>query len=345
MSESLEQQAHSLKNMLISSAALVIVIAGMMAAAPIIVPALLAVFIAIICAPGLSWLEKKKVPKAFAFIIVLGIVIAILTGVGAVVGTSINNFTEKMPEYQEKLTRLIDSGSKLAEKYDIPANKFSKSQLLQNFDPGTVMEFAQTMLAGLGGLLSQTMLIFITVAFILFETSTFQRKLSKISKTENENIDAANIFTAKIKRYLAIKTITSFATALIVTAGLLIIGVDYPFLWGMLTFFLNFIPSIGAILASIPVLLLSMIQFGFLTTLWIAIGYTAVNILIGNVIEPRFMGKGLGLSPLVVFLSLIFWGWVFGPIGMFLSVPLTMTAKIAFDSRDETKWLGIILGP
>jgi predicted PurR-regulated permease PerM len=342
MSDSVEVQGQSFKNMLVSMAAFIIIIAGMVAAKAIIIPALLSAFIAIVCSPALFWLERKRVPKVLAFIMVLFVVVAILSGVGAVVGNSINDFTENLPKYQEKLQDLTDAGFKFAEKYKIP---LSKDQILKNFDPGTIMGFAGTMIGGLGGLLSQMMLIFITVAFILFETSTFARKLKHIHLVEGESPYGSNIFTGKIKRYLAIKTLTSLATAIIVSVGLLLVGVDYPFLWGMLAFFLNFIPSIGAILAAVPVLLLTLIQFGPVMTLWVAVGYTIINIAIGNFIEPRFMGKELGLSPLVVFLSLMFWGWVLGPVGMFLSVPLTMTAKLAFDSREETKWLGILLGP
>jgi len=342
MSDSIEVQGQSFKNMLTSLAAFIIIIAGMIAAQSIIVPTLLSAFIAIICSPALFWLEHKKVPKLIAFILVLCVVIAILFGVGAVVGNSVNDFTHNLPKYQEKLQTLTDSGFKFAEKYKLP---ISKEQILNNFDPGTILGFAGNMIGGLGGLLSQMMLIFITVAFILFETSTFSRKLKHINLVEGESGTGSNIFTSKIKRYLAIKTLTSLATAIIVSLGLLAVGVDYPFLWGMLAFFLNFIPSIGAILAAVPVLLLTLIQFGVMMTLWIGIGYTIVNIAIGNFIEPRFMGKELGLSPLVVFLSLVFWGWVLGPVGMFLSVPLTMTAKLAFDSREETKWIGILLGP
>ena len=136
-------------------------------------------------------------------------------------------------------------------------------------------------------------------------------------------MEPSEYFLRKIKRYLVIKTITSFATALIVAVGLKIVGVHYPWLWGMLAFFLNFIPSIGSILAAIPVLLLTMIQFGVGMTIGVGLAYALVNMA----------------------MSLIFWGWILGPIGMFLSVPLTMAAKIAFDSREDTKWLGVLLGP
>jgi predicted PurR-regulated permease PerM len=208
-------------------------------------------------------------------------------------------------------------------------------------------KFIGGMIGNIGAMLSKTLLIFITTAFIIFETSSFPGKLEKIQLHTGaaQPEKRPNVFVSKIKRYLAIKTITSFITGLIVAFGLLFVGVDYPFLWGMIAFFLNFIPSIGAIIAAIPVLLLTLIQFGWMTTIWVGVGYTAVNIAIGNFIEPNFMGKELGLSPLVVFLSLVFWGWVLGPVGMLLSVPLTMTAKIACDSRKETRWIGVLLGP
>ncbi|MBA7685918.1 AI-2 transport protein TqsA [subsurface metagenome] len=144
---------------------------------------------------------------------------------------------------------------------------------------------------------------------------------------------------------MAIKTLVSLATGVLVTIWIAIIGVDYPLLWGLLAFALNYVPNIGSIIAAIPVVLLATIQLGIIQAVAVAIGYLAVNLVMGNVIEPRFMGRGLGLSTLVVFLSLIFWGWILGPVGMLLSVPLTITAKIALDSSEETRWIGVLLGP
>ena len=121
-------------------------------------------------------------------------------------------------------------------------------------------------------------------------------------------------------------------------------GVDYPLLWAVLAFALNYIPTIGSIIALIPPLLLTIIQLGFINAMIVLLGYLVINTIMGNILEPKFMGKGLGLSTLVVFISLLFWGWVLGPIGMLLSVPLTITIKIALDSSDETRWLAILLG-
>ena len=149
----------------------------------------------------------------------------------------------------------------------------------------------------------------------------------------------------KIRHYLAIKAITSLITGGLVSTILVLIGVDYPFLWGVLAFLLNFIPSIGSLIAAIPALLLALVQLGFGAFAWTALGYFIINNVIGNFVEPKLMGKMLGLSTFVTFASLIGWGFIFGPIGMFLSVPLTMTIKIALDTSEKTRWLGVLLGP
>ena len=151
-------------------------------------------------------------------------------------------------------------------------------------------------------------------------------------------------FINNVKHYMAIKTVVSLATGIVIAIWLAVIGVDFPVLWGLLAFFLNYVPNIGSIIAAIPAVLLATLQLGIVQALTAAAGYIVVNMVVGGVIEPRFMGRGLGLSTLVVFLSLIFWGWVLGPVGMLLSVPLTMTIKIALNSSEDTRWLAVLLG-
>ncbi|NOY76075.1 MAG: AI-2E family transporter [Kiritimatiellaeota bacterium] len=343
-----ESQTSGMFHFLLGLAAFVVIVAGMHQAQTIIVPFLLSVFIAIISTPVLFFLEKRGVPKLVSFLIVLLGVIVCIAGIVLVIGASASSFMKNLPEYQEKLNDLLISAIQWARAHKIPV---SQSKILENLDPALLMGWVGSLIGGIGAMLSKGLLIFITTAFIIFETSTFPDKVEKfrLKKSEDDEDEPVkrkpNVFITKIKHYLAIKTATSLLTAVLVAVGLLAVGVDYPFLWGLLAFFLNFIPSIGAILAAIPVLLLTLIQFGVWTTLWVGVGYTALNIFIGNFVEPNYMGKELGLSPLVVFLSLVFWGWLLGPIGMLLSVPLTMTAKIACDSRKETKWIGVLLGP
>jgi AI-2 transport protein TqsA len=187
-------------------------------------------------------------------------------------------------------------------------------------------------------------LILLTVIFILLEASSISAKIRAISGSTGESESQFDKFIKNINRYMAIKTVTSLGTGICVAIWLKILGVNYPLLWGFLAFLLNYVPSIGSILAMVPAVLLAFIQMGGTKALFTVLGYLVINILIGSIIEPRVMGRGLGLSTLVVFLSLIFWGWVLGPVGMLMSVPLTMTVKIALDSSEGTHWAGILLG-
>ena len=176
------------------------------------------------------------------------------------------------------------------------------------------------------------------------EAGGFSNKIKKAFPNSNDVFVPIQSFFDGFNRYLAIKTATSILTGILIFLWLLTFGIDFPILWGLLAFMLNFVPNVGSILAAIPAVLLAIIQFGFFKALLVVIGFLIVNIGLGGLLEPRFLGKGLGLSPLVVFISLIFWGWVLGPVGMLLSVPLTMILKIALENSPNTKWIAILIG-
>jgi predicted PurR-regulated permease PerM len=141
-----------------------------------------------------------------------------------------------------------------------------------------------------------------------------------------------------------IKTVMSLLTGILIACWLWLFGVPYAGLWGMLAFLLNYIPNIGSIIAAIPAVMVAWLDLGLLVSVAASIGYIVVNMGVGNILEPRVLGRGMGLSALVVFCSMIFWGWALGPIGMLLSVPLTMTARVAFEGFEDTRWLGTLLG-
>jgi len=326
---------------LISAACFVIVVAGMKAATPILIPFILAMFIAIICAPVLYWLQRKRVPNGLAVLIVVLGIIGLTSLTGYFVGSSINNFTHSLPGYMERLQGIQASVVTWLEGMNIDLNR----ELLQeHFNPGVALQMSANMLTGLGGMATNMFMILLTVVFILLEAAGFRAKFQAAMANPEQALANFSEFTESVNRYLAIKSAMSLATGLVITIWLAILGVDYPVLWGLIAFFLNFVPNIGSIIAAIPAVLLALVQFGIGRTIVVAIGYLVVNILVGSIIEPRFMGQGLGLSTLVVFLSLIFWGWVLGPVGMLLSVPLTMIVKIALGSFEDTRWIAIILG-
>ena len=326
---------------LITAASFVIVVAGMQAAGFILVSFILSAFIAVICSSPLFWLQRKGIPTGLAVLIVLAGVMVIVLVMAALVGTSLKDFSLALPSYQAHLRKeaaglLAWLGSKGIDIYD--------RGLLKYCDPGKAMQLVASMLTGLGGVFTNVFLIVLTVIFILLEASSFPTKLCAAFGDEKSSFSDFSKIISGIKRYVAIKTLTSLATGILIAICLAVIGVDYPMLWGLLAFLLNYVPSIGSIIAAVPAVLLAFTQLGMVHALFAILGYLVVNGVIGSVIEPRVMGRGVGLSTLVVFISLVFWGWVLGPVGMLVSVPLTMILKIALESYEDTRWIGILLG-
>jgi predicted PurR-regulated permease PerM len=327
--------------LLITTAAFIIVIAGMRAAQPILVPFLLSVFIAIICSPMLFWLSRKGLPTFLSLVLVITCILFTGILIGALIGTSIYDFSQSLPFYQKQLAEKTSDIISFLNRFDI---KISNKMLMKYIDPSAAMGMVSKILTGLGNVLSNTFLIMLTVIFILLEASGFPAKLHSAFSKKGHSIENFEKFINNVNRYMALKTWISLGTGIMVPVSLLILGVDYPLLWGVIAFMFNYIPNIGSIIAAVPAVLLALVQHGVTTALLAGCGYLVLNIVIGSVIEPRFMGRGLGLSTLVVFLSLVFWGWVLGPVGMLLSIPLTMTVKIALSSSKETLWLNTLLG-
>ncbi len=326
---------------LVTLAAIVILIAGMKAAASLFVLLLLAVFIAIICLPALHFLMQHRFPPSLAiFTVTAGLICASIL-VGMFAGSSVADFSRNMPMYQERLQGqmaallvwLSDHGMQL-----------SGQALLQQLDPSMAMGFAGKILASFGNALANTLLIILAVIFLLFEAIALPHKWAIMNEHAPKAAQFSQ-FLASVNRYLVIKTWVSLGTGLLVYLMLTLLGVDYPLLWGLLAFLFNYVPSIGSIIAAVPAVLLALVQLGPDIALYVGGGYLLINIIIGNAIEPRFMGRGVGLSTLVVFLSLLIWGWVLGPVGMLLSIPLTMILKLALESNPETVWIATLIGP
>lgn len=341
MSNQLEHSARGSSQIIFLLAALIIIAAGLKSAQEIMVPFLLAAFIATIAATPMFWIRAKGVPAGIALaLVVVGIFIALLL-IGAVATQSTSAFIAKLPFYQDRLVSIQGDLVVALEGFGIPVDL---SKLLEGFSLSSALKFAGSTLASLGNLLSNGFLIILTVIFILAEATSFYPKLNSVLTNPQRDLVYFTRFASNMNRYVALKTSMSLLTGLLVTVALWILDIDFPILWGLLAFLLNFIPTIGSIFAAIPPLLLALIQHSPSAAGAVALVFFLINMGVGNVLEPRYMGKGLDLSTLVVFLSLIFWGWILGTVGMFLSVPLTMTGKIAMEANPRTVWLARLLG-
>lgn len=322
-------------------ASLIIIIAGLMYAAAIATPFFMALFISVVCAQPVIWLQSKKVPQWLAVTIVLFGIIGIFVGFGELIANSLSSFSEDAPKYEENLNAIGKSIFDFFHQYGINLNYKETSKL---FDPTKVMSFTATALGQLGTFMGNAFTIFFLALFLLLEIDDLQIKTSAIVKDSNLSLGYISSIIKNIRHYLSIKTLTSLLTGLPIWICLTIIGVDYAIIWALIAFLLNYIPNIGSIIAAVPAVLFALVQLGFGGALWTTASFLAVNMFVGSVLEPKMMGQGLGLSTYVVFLSLIFWGFIMGTVGMFLSVPLTMAIKIILEQNPRTKWIAILLG-
>lgn len=320
----------------------VIIVAGMKAAASLVVPFLLASFITIITSPPFLWLRKKNVPKGLALLLIILIFLSMVFLIGVLIGTSIDDFSSNLPFYEVRLKS--QSEEMLAWLIDKNLVK-PDFELFKTINPSSVLQIVGETLNQISGIFADGFLILFTVIFMLLEITSLPKKLKKVFIKPDESMILVNTVYQKINKYIGIKTLLGLGTGILAYFFLLIVGVDYPLLWAVLAFVLYFIPTIGSMVALIPPVLLTVIQLGFGQAIIVLFGFIIINTIIGNILEPRFMGRGLELSTLVVFLSLIFWGWILGPVGMLLSVPLTITIKIALESSEETRWVAVMLGP
>lgn len=326
--------------LLLTAAGIVVVIAGLRAAGQLILPLLVATFLATISLPLMAWLQRKGLHRIGAVLCAILANAAVLAVLIILVGTSINEFTEATPRYQARLhvlaTRTLEWLE--ARRVEIP-----RSVYLDLVNPAAILDLVRTSLTAAAAVLSNVFVVLLTLVFILFEAAGLPGKLQAAFGPDPRHAQRLAAVTREVQHYLALKTLLSLATGVLVGVWVAILGVDFALLWGFVAFALNYIPNLGSILAAVPPILLAMVQFGPGHAVVVALGYLAVNVIIGNFVEPYLMGRRLGLSTLVVFLSLIFWGWVWGPVGMLLSVPLTMIVKIMLERSEEFRWLAVLL--
>lgn len=327
---------------LVVAGSFVIVVAGMQAASSLVTPFLLAAFIAVIAAPPMFYLKQRGAPTWLALLAVSAIIVAIGSLIVAVVSGSLGAFTANLPEYQEKLKALTLQFITWLEAIGV---EVPRAALTTYLDASKAMKMAGVLLGGLGDMLTNAFLILLTVVFMLLEASSLPAKLRAGLAAPDSFMERLQSVLDNINRYMIIKTLMSLLTGALVWLWLWYLGLDFAPLWALLAFLFNYVPTIGSIIAAVPAVLLALVQLDPQSAIWVALGFLVVNTVVGNVLEPRYMGKGLGLSTLVVFISLVFWGWVLGSVGMFLSVPLTMVLKIALDANPQTRPIAIFLGP
>lgn len=402
---------------LVYSASFVIVIAGLQAAASILVPVLLAVFIAIVLTPAYFVLQRHMNPTISLTVLIFGLIVASF-GMVALVKTSIDDFTKNQGTYAANLDQHAESIAALFEKLTgsskdtndgpesdskpvaaevenqktnsvstnlVPSNNLvaiahepaistasstvteiipapSKSGTPQKTDSNfigkvrtfltensqAVLDYAGAAAGTVGALLGNAFLIVMIAIFLLLEAAFLPKKIRNLPGMNDETWNRLTAAVTGVRHYTELKTLLSLLTGFLCWLMLVILGVEYAILFGLLAFILNYVPNIGSLIAAVPAVLIAWLgspaETAVTQALIVTAGYITINTVVGNVLEPKILDKGLGLSASIIVVTMVFWGWVLGPVGMLLSVPLTMIAKIALEASNDTQWIGAMMG-
>ncbi len=326
-------------------AALVVIVAGLRAAESILIPMLLAVFLVVLSHPLLAALLRRGVRPSLAMAATVAAAIAVLTVLGLIINGAVSGFLATAPRYQELLVAKTQGWLETAREHAVLARWLAA----ESFDFSPVLDLAGGIVSGtVRGLASFVSLLSITLVamvFMLAESLGLSDKLRRAFGERPGVLSHVASITKSTQRYVAVKTLVSALVGLSVGILTAALGIEFPVVWAVIAFFLHYIPNFGAFAAAVPTVLVALAQYGWGRAFLVALGYLVIGSVFGNIVEPTLLGRRVGLSPLAVLLSLVFWGWVWGPIGMILSVPLTVILKITFEHTERLQWVAILLGP
>ena len=323
-------------------AAATIVVYGMKAAASLLVPLLFAALIAAATTPVVALLTRKGIPQFIAVAVTVVVVLGGLAGIGALVSVAGSDVTQTLPKLEATAI-----GAQRGFVVWLQRNGLVRlAASAATFDAREIVGSAvKSLMLEVPGLLSSFGVVLFVVIFILLETTTFRRKLRRALQWFPERFEDIQQTIGEVQKYLFVKTAVSVATGLLCATWCIAVGLGHPVLWGLLAFLLNFVPVFGSVVITLVATLAGFAELGFAGGLGVFAGFFVVNNAIGNIIEPRVLGRALGLSPLVIIVSIVVWGWVLGPVGALLSVPLTMVGKIVLAHTEDLRWVSILLGP
>ena len=339
-------------NILIVLACLVILVEGLKASAGFFVPILLAFFIATVSFPITNWLRVHGVPRFFAVLVTVLVDFAFLTGVVIFGFTLISQLQEKWhTEYAANFSSWATENSNLAgerlESWGVQGAKENFNTMVgekvADLDYIALLNISKDFLGEIASFLATSFIVILITVFMLNEARMFAKRFEAVFEARGPNFQRLMSAARDIQRYLGIKTLVSIVTGVLAGLTCKLMDLDFALLWGILAFCLNYIPAIGSVVAGIPPVMLALVTGDTSDALWVATGYLLINMFLGNFIEPMMLGRRFGMSTLVVLLSVLFWGWVWGPAGMLLAVPLTMVIKVGLDNSEDFRWISIAI--
>ena len=320
-------------------AATVVVFVGMRLAAPILDPLLFAVVLALLFSPMYGWLIRHRIPTPLALVIMLVGLTLLFAAIALLLGVSIARFSGEIGSYTSKLNDQLGNIQNLTNSLGV-----TKADLHKALSPSALTGAIGAVLGGVADFLSNLFLILVIVLFLLAEGPAMMNRLRASTGPEHPQVARLTVFGRNVVRQLGLRAIVNLATATGVVVLLLVLRVDFPLMWGILTFFLSFIPWIGLPLAVAPAVVLALAEHGLTNAILVILGVIVINVLAENALSPMLMGRGLSISPTVLFIGFIFWAWLLGGPGAFLAAPLTIFLILMLDTFPETRWLANVMG-
>lgn len=332
-----------LTRLLIISASTVVVIGGLKLASSVLTSIFLALLIAISVMPLINWLKRHKLPGWLAMVVIVLAVFVFVTFIIGVVVVSAGQLDENLPIYQNRVAEIKGDISQRLDSFGIDAGDVLN---LDIFEPNRLIDATASIAVSVASAMSDWLFVLVIAVFIMIEAAGYPAKLLDAVRAGSPLPERLISLNRDIRSYVLITAWLGLLVAILNTILLFALGVDYPILWGVLAFLFSFIPVVGFIIALIPPVVLALLESGWTEALIVLAGYLIINNLVDNVLKPKIIGQGLNLSPLVIILSLFFWGWVFGAVGAILAVPLTMTVKkIVLEGSEDSRWLAIMMEP
>jgi len=317
----------------------VVVLVGVRLAAPVLNPIFFAVVLSLLFGPIYAWLGRRGLPKPVALVVMLFGMTLLFAVIFYVLGASIARFSAGIGSYSPELGRRLAAIQVLVDRIGL-----ANVNLRDVVEPRVLTGAVGVVLSGIAGFLSNLFLILMIVLFLLAEGPALMERLRASAGKDHPQVERLAFVGRGVVRQFGLRAILNLVTAVGFTVLLLVLGVDFALMWGILTFFLSFVPYIGLVLAAAPPVLLALAEFGLGRALLVIAGVTVVNILAENVLSPMMMSRGLSISPTVVFLSFVFWAWLLGGPGAFLALPMTLFVAVMLDTFPETRWLANVVG-
>lgn len=320
-------------------AATVVVLVGIRLGAPVLNPIFFAIVLTLLVSPVYSWLLRRGLPTSLSLVLMLVLLIILFTGLFFILGASIAAFSDRVGFYVSQLNVELDNLDALLERLGL-----SNVNLQDVVKPSALAGAFGVILSGISGFLSNLFLILMIMLFLLGEGPAMMNRLRASASRDNPQVARLAAVGQSVVLQFGLRAIVNLVTGAGVTVLLWVLGVDFAILWGILTFFLSFVPYIGLVLAVTPAVVLALAEFGVTRAVLVIAGVVLINILAENVLSPMMMGRGLNISPTIVFLSFVFWAWLLGGPGAFLALPITLFVAVMFDTFPETRWLAALIG-